>query len=263
MSTYDPRLTAAEAIETAIAELSNALADLDRMPVYDKSVIGFVAHAMDNYLSVSEATLDLIEGAVGTRKNSEIASWFDGLRHLGDLMQHTVGRLLSVTPPEEFPLKAERVDLSVLMGRACDYYRANARQRHLEIVCRTLGDVPPAWADRAAVAVVADNLLSNALRQSPPGGEIQVVVAAGPGGVVCSVRDRGPGLTFLEQAQLFEQAARPGPLPVDIEATLGHGLAISKGFVDRMGGRLWAESEPDRGSCFFFRLPYQPLETGV
>jgi signal transduction histidine kinase len=263
MSAHDPRAGVAESIETAIAELSNALADLDRMPVYDKSVIGFVAHAMDNYLSVSEATLDLIEGAVGTRKNSDVANWFEGLRHLGDLMQHTVGRLLSATPPEDFALKMERVDLGLLMARACDYYSASARQRHLEIVCQTLGDVPPAWADRAAVAVVADNLLSNALRQSPSPGEIHVVVAAGPGGVVCSVRDRGPGLTFLEQAQLFDGAARPGLVGVEVEAPLGHGLAISKGFVDRMGGRLWAESEPGRGSCFFFRLPYEASGTIV
>jgi signal transduction histidine kinase len=255
MTTRDPRLHVAESIENAVAELSNALAELDRIPVYDHSVIGLVAHAMNNYLSVSDATLGLIERAIPDPPR-EVATWFEGLRHLGTLVQHTVDRLLCATPPEEFPLKAEYVNVSRLMERACEYYRPRARDKQLEIVCRTVDEVPPAWADRVAVAIVADNLLANAVRFSCPGSQILVQVMPGPGGVVCCVRDHGRGLTFLEQARLFEHAAAPGPLPTDVDAATGHGLAIAKQLVDRMSGRLWAESEPGHGASFFFRLQY-------
>lgn len=255
MTNADPRLLVAESIENAVTELSNALSELDRIPVHDHSLIGFVAHAMNSYLSVSDATMGLIERAVPDPP-PDVATWFEGLRHLGALMQHTVDRLLRATPPETFPLKTERVNVSLLMERACEYYRPRAREKQLELICRTMGDVPPSWADRVAVAIVADNLLSNAVRFSDPGGEILVQVMAGPGGVVCSVHDHGPGLAFFDQVWLFEHAATPGPLPMDIDAATGHGLAIAKQLVDRMGGRLWAESEPGKGASFFFRLPY-------
>jgi signal transduction histidine kinase len=144
-------------------------------------------------------------------------------------------------------LKQEYVDMPVLMSRACDFHRKSADLKQLQIVCRSIGEVPTAWADRVAVAVVADNLLSNAVKFSQPGGEIVVQVMPGPGGIVCSVLDNGPGLTSLEQAQLFDRGGRKSGK---------FGLAIAKEFVVRMGGRLWSDSEPGRGACFSFRLPY-------
>jgi len=256
MTGRDPRLLVADLIENAAMELYNALAELDRVPVYDNSVIGLVAHAMNNYLSVSAAAYDLIERAIPDPPR-DVATWLEGLRHLGTLMRHTVDRLVRDSPPDKFPLKPEEVDVTILMERACEYYRPRAREKHLEIVCRTVGEVPPAWVDRVAVAIVADNLLANAVRFSDPGGEIVIQVMAGPGGVVCSVRDHGPGLTFFDQAKLFEYAATPGALPINIDAATGHGLAIAKHLIDRMDGKLWAESEPGKGASFFFRLPYR------
>jgi signal transduction histidine kinase len=109
-----------------------------------------------------------------------------------------------------------------------------------------------------ATAVVADILLSNAVLSSKPDGEIRVQVTAGPGGVVCSLRDDGPGLSASEMARLLEYSTHSGSLPIDIEGPTVHGLSIAKRLVERMGGRLWAESEPGRGTTMSFRLPYQP-----
>ena len=265
MTTRDARLLVSDSIGNAMAELSHALAELERMPD-DETLVGFVAHAMDNYLTVSDAALALMERALGGHTNPEVAVWLDGLRHLGTLMRHTVERLLRSSEPDSAPLKPGYVNLPLLMQRACDYHRSAAAKKELGLVCRALGDVPPVWADRVAVAIVATNLLSNAVKFSQPHGDIVVQVMAGPGGVVCSVRDHGPGLTFMEHARLFEQAETPVAAPADGDPSLGHGLAIAKDLVDRMGGRLWAENQPGHGACFFFRLPYQPgpvLVTGA
>ena len=254
----DARINVAESIEHAIANLSDALIELDRIPRYDKSLIGRVAHSMNNFLSVNEATLELISQLVRDHPNRELKTWLDGLNHLGKLMHHTVERLVRVSSPAEFPLKPDYINLAVLMERACDYYRGPAEQKQLRMVCRSVGDVPLAWADRVAVAVVADNLLSNAVKFSNPHGEIFVQIMAGPGGVVCGVRDHGSGLTPIEQAHLFERGATPRPVPTAGEASHGFGLLIAKDLIDRMGGRLWCESEPGQGACFSFRLPYHP-----
>ena len=263
MTSDDPRREVAQSIENAISELAHALGELDRMPSSDRSTIGFVAHAMNNYLSVNDAVLGLLSRTLREYADADVQAWLDGLRHLGTLMQHTAGRLLRTTSPSEFPLKMEYVPLPMLMDRACDYYRPAAQRKHLEITCRFIGDVPPAWADRVAVAVVADNLLSNAVKYSAPNGAIVVQVMPGPGGVVCSVRDHGPGIAPTDQARLFQRGVTLNAVPTGGEPSSGFGLTIAKEFVERMGGKLWVDSEPGRGACFSFRLLYHPADANA
>jgi signal transduction histidine kinase len=257
MAPPDIRSQVAESIENAVAHLADALAELDRLPASDRSAIGLAARAIDSYASVSEATLALLKDALRDHPNPEVAKWLEGLGHLGRIMHHTGGRLLLATTSPEFPLKPDYIDPSLLMERACSFHqsRSAAMGKPLQITCRPVGEVPLVWADRVAVAVVADSLLSNAVKFSDPGGEIVVQTVPGPGGVVCSVRDHGPGFDSLEQGRVLDRAEfNSGPA----DRSTGFGLAIAKEFVDRMGGKLWAESEPGHGACFLFRLPYHP-----
>jgi signal transduction histidine kinase len=251
MTELDPRAQATDSIETAIANLAEALYQIDRIPAHDRTTIGFVAHTMNTYLSVAEATLALLSDALRDNPHPEVAKWIDGLRHVGGLMHHATAHLIRTSAPSDFPLKFDDVDLPLLVRRACEYHQRAADQKQLQIVCRPIGDVPSAWADRVAVAVVVDNLLSNAVTCSNPGGEVLVQILPGPGGVVCSVRDQGPGLTPHEQARLLQPSVPGGEKP-----SSGLDIAIAREFIERMDGRLWVESELGRGACFSFRLPY-------
>lgn len=256
--TSDPRTMAVVAIETAVAHLADALEELDRIPSGDKATTGFVAHALNNYLAVADATLDLLTHALRDHPDPEVATWLAGLRQLGSLMHHTMGRLVHASTPAAFPLRLEQIDLPKLMTRACQYYATAAERKRLEIICRPVGDIPLAWGDRVAVAVVADNLLSNAVKYSRPDGIILVQILTGPGGVVCGIRDNGPGLDPTQQTRLFQQGVRIGPSPSGGEPSSGYGLSIAKELIDRMGGQLWFESAVGQGACFSFRIPYPP-----
>ncbi len=255
MTTADSRAQAVRAIENAMAHLDEALFQLDRLPAYDPSAIGYVAHATTSYLAVNEATLDLLAEALRDHPNPEVRKWMDGLRHLAIMIHHSVGRLVHVSP-SELPLKLEHVNLPVLMHRACDYYQSTAERKRLTVNCQSIGEAPPAWADRVAVAVVADNLLANAVKFSDPGGTILVQITPGPGGVVCSVRDHGPGISPSDHVRLVERGVTMGSPTAPGEPSTGFGLAIAKEFIERMGGKLWSESDPKHGTCFSFRLPY-------
>ena len=258
MAIVDSREDVAQAIQSAKADLDQALLELDRIPAFDPAAISFVAHAMTNYMNVTDAILDLLMGTLEGHPDPEVPGWLEGLRHVSTLSHQTVARLLRVYRPAEIPLRFEYMNLDVLMGRACDFHRARAAQKQVEIVFQPVGQVPRVWADRVAVAIVADNLLSNAVTFSNPGGRIVVQRLPVPGGAVCTVCDNGPGLTPLMQARLFERGDVPGSPPPVEEHPTGYGLMVAKAFIDRMGGRLWSESEPGKGACFSFRLPYQP-----
>jgi signal transduction histidine kinase len=258
MTLSDPRITATESIEGAIAYLAEALVELDRIPGHDRATSGYVVHAMNNCLSVTDATLSLMRQSPSTHHDPQMIAWVEGLRHVTNLMHITIGRLARGAPPQEFTLKFDYVNLPRLMERACDYHRRNASGKSLSITCRTIGAVPNVWADAVAVAIIADNLLSNAVQHSHPGDEVLVQISPAPGGVVCSVRDYGPVLDEAEQARRFERGAAPEPETVDEDRLSGFGLTIAKHFIERMNGRLWSEANLERGACFSFRLPYHP-----
>jgi signal transduction histidine kinase len=266
MMPIDLRTRVADSIEHAIADLADALDELDRIPAtHDGATVGAVAHAMDNYLSVTDATLGLLGHALRDHPSGEVATWLEGLRRLGNMMHHTVERLVRSSATGEFQLVPEYIDVPVLMQRACEYYRPSAQRKQLAIVCRSVGDVPLAWADRVGVAVVADNLLSNAVKFSNDGpGLIVVQVTPGPGGVVCGVRDYGAGVDPIIEAQFFPRGAMASSAQVSNgQRSWGFGLAIARALVDRMGGKLWLDNDPGGGACFSFRLPYRPDGSGA
>lgn len=250
------------AIESAKLDLDRALVELDRIPALDPGAVAFVAHAMSNYMHVNEAVLDMLTQALANHPDPEVVGWLEALHQVSDMAHQTVGRLLRVYEPGQMPLKFEYVRLERLIERACAYHLRSAATKKVEIACRYPDDLPEVWGDRVAIAVVADNLLSNAVNFSTPGDRIDVTLEAGAGGVVCSVRDYGPGLTPLMQVRAFERGDVPGYPPPASEHPSGYGLLVSKAFIDRLNGRLWSETEPGKGAVFAFRIPYQPAPAG-
>jgi signal transduction histidine kinase len=224
--------------------------------------VGLVVHSLSNYITVIDATIELLQLTVRNHEDPHVPIWLAGIAHTTDLMQHSVSRLVSLSAPREFPLKFDHVNLPVLLQRACDYYRRRAGA-HLRITFDSIGRIPLVWADRVALAVVADNLLSNAVNASRPEGTIRIEVRAEPGHVISKVTDSGPGLT-LEQQQLILQMPPPGAQFGDQPHT-GYGLAIANEYIQRLDGELWCENEPGQGTSLLFRLPAMGLitENGV
>src|SRR5262245_18814591 len=115
MTISPSRANAIESITEAIAYLGDALDELEHLPAHDPSTVALAAHAMNSYVSVTEATLGLLDESLRDNPDREVATWLAGLRHLGGLMQHTLGRLLHSSRPADFPLNPEQVDLLRLM----------------------------------------------------------------------------------------------------------------------------------------------------
>jgi signal transduction histidine kinase len=255
----DAKERAASAIEQAKAELDKALADIDMIQTVNPALVGLIAHALSNYITVTAATVEMLQLTLRGHQDPDVPIWLEGIGHATDLMQHSVGRLVRLATPRDFPLKLDYVNVALLMERACEYFRRRAGAERLQFTCRSVGPVPLAWGDRVALAVVADNLMSRAVRVSRPHGSVRVQVVAEPGHVVCSVADAGPPLTEDEQAALRQPIlataadAAEGDGNGDAQATLG--LAIAHEFVRRMDGDLWGESNGKTGAIISFRLP--------
>ncbi len=158
------------------------------------------------------------------------------------------------------PLELDRrpTDLLALVGAAVAQYEGPAASR---IVVEAAE--PALWVpvDAARLGRVVDNLLSNALKFSPGGGQVRVRVGREPGTdgpvVVIAVTDRGVGVPAADLPHIFERFQRAGNVAGRIEGT-GIGLASARHIVEQHGGSIAVESVEGAGSTFTVRLPLAP-----
>lgn len=109
--------------------------------------------------------------------------------------------------------------------------------------------------DRIRVSQVISNLLSNALKYSPDGGEILIETSKNNGNITFSITDQGIGINKDEQQKIFQRFYRSVNLKQYTYGGIGLGLFISGEIIKLMGGKLWCESEEGKGSIFHFTLP--------
>jgi signal transduction histidine kinase len=112
-------------------------------------------------------------------------------------------------------------------------------------------------ADRDKVVQILTNLISNAIKYSPQGGEVVVSGAAEGEEVVVQVSDQGVGMTPEDVSRLFQRYQRVDRDAIKGIRGTGLGLYLVRGLVEAHGGRVWAESTPGKGSTFHFSLPRQ------
>jgi PAS domain S-box-containing protein len=157
-------------------------------------------------------------------------------------------------------LDAGRLDLDVepfdpaeLVERVVEATRAYAPPS-VTLEATVEDDLPRVSADHDKARQVLVNLVENAIKYSPEGGQVEVEVVEHEGAVRFCVRDEGLGIAPEDQDRIFEKFYRADPQMIRGVGGTGLGLYICKELVDRMGGKIWVEPNGDRGSTFFFEL---------
>ena len=112
--------------------------------------------------------------------------------------------------------------------------------------------------DERKVKQILVNVLSNAVKFTPEGGQIRVKAALGDGSVILSVADTGIGIAPEDQEAIFEEFRQVGTTYAQKREGTGLGLTLTRKFVEMHGGRIWVESELTKGSTFTFTLPIKP-----
>ena len=124
-------------------------------------------------------------------------------------------------------------------------------------------DVPAAAADEAQLRQILDNLLDNAIKYSPDGGEVRLTVEGSQECVRFAVADTGLGIPAAEHARIFEKFYRLDPDMTGGIGGTGLGLYIARELVRRVGGRIWVEPNNGRGSVFYVEVPAAPASENL
>ena len=159
-------------------------------------------------------------------------------------------------------LDAGRLDVRIEScdARALTESVAEAARTHLPDGIRVALDpmhdgVPPVAADEAQLRQVLDNLLENAIKYSPAGGDVRLGVEAAESTVRFSVADAGLGIPASERDRIFEKFYRLDPDMTGGIGGTGLGLYIARELVRRVGGRIWVEPNDGEGSIFYVEIP--------
>lgn len=242
-------------IITAENELKKVLEEIERLPIFDISNISLSAHALRNYLTVINFTVEMLTIQLKECQSRELTVWLDNLQHTSNLMRETVNRLTRASISEGMKFHRDKIDISLGVRNATNYYQKIASQKKIEIICECNIKLSYVLTDRVAITVVLDNILSNAIKYSDYGKKIWLNVIEEDSFFIFSIKDEGPGISADEQAKLFQKGVPLSHTPTGGESSTGYGLAIAKELVNKLGGEIWCESEPDKGACFFFSLP--------
>jgi signal transduction histidine kinase len=236
------------AIVDARAHLTQALEHLAQLPAFDPRTAHVAAHALNNYLTVTSATLEFLRLALQNHPDLQIARHLQNLEHATDLMERTVAQPMGISTGGPPTFMRQQVDLPRLIERACRYYQRLADQKQIRLTCEAAITPCTVWTDPVALAAILDNLLSNAVKYSAPGRRIWVQAERVPDRVICRVRDEGPGLSREDQARLFQPGVRLSAVPTGGEPSTGYGLAVAKELASQLGGDIWCESQLGQGA---------------
>lgn len=221
--------------------------------------LGIAVHDLRTPLNGITGLLDLMlrEMESGSFSMNE---WVGDMKRLLDSAEHMaslINELLDISAIEsgKVDLRLDRQDMGEILEESWRFHRRLAHRKNIRLTMSKPADLPPVRVDRLRLMDVVNNLLSNALKYTFPGGEVRIWCEIDGDEVVTRVQDTGQGLDGDDLSRIFNSFTRLSARLTAGEPSTGLGLAIVRKIVELHGGRVWVESEKGTGSTFSFSLP--------
>ena len=238
-------------LEAANTRLNGANAELTHQHEEKSELMRVAAHDLRNPITAILLSADLLR--LSGRPRSE----WEKIQAGAAQMKKLVEDMLEVHALEEGRrvFKRENVDLAWTLQAAATAHEGVAQSKDLTFDTAGVQPVPAVIVDGSAVRQVFDNLISNALKFSPPGRRVILVARPWNEFVRIEVRDEGPGVPAAERERIFTKYARGTAQPTGGEKSTGLGLAIVRDLTSAMNGRVWCEDAPGVGAIFVVVFP--------
>lgn len=260
-------ITKRKEAEEAVAALNTKLAaankelelrnrEVERANRMKSEFLASMSHELRTPLNAIIGFSDLLAeqtaGALSSKQQRFVGHIQQGARHLLALINDILD--LSKVEAGRLELSRENVPVTTVLADVLTGIRAAAAAKSIA-VHSSMGPDVTVFADRIRFKQILFNLLSNAVKFTPDGGKIWVEATERRGRLTVSVSDTGLGIPIEEQEAIFDAFHQAGATTKGIKEGTGLGLAISKRLVEEHGGRIWVESEPNKGARLSFTMP--------
>ncbi|MCC7353758.1 MAG: GAF domain-containing sensor histidine kinase [Anaerolineae bacterium] len=246
---------AAIAIENArlVADLQQAYAQLSQLDRRKSEFIAIASHELRTPLTIILAYASFLQEQTKDSTQENVKIVVESATRLQALIDNLTNLRYLETGQE--PARLNPCDIKKLLTSVIPEFDALAASKGLGLQLRLPKDSPMVRCDAQKVQVVISNLVSNAIKFTPAGGQVMVTAARRGSDIHISVQDTGIGIPKEEHERIFQPFHQVEPVLTRNHSGMGLGLTIARGLVEQHGGRLWAESEPGKGSTFTFTLP--------
>lgn len=239
----------------AFNRMSSELESIERKR---RDLMRDIAHEIRTPLTILSGNLEALSAGIVKFDNDTLKAMSEEVARLTGLVEN-LRELDQASSGHNF--NPRPVDPNSLIQKAASSIQGIAGKRQIRIEVSPEKGLPEVNADPDRVQQVFSNLLSNAIRYTPPGGWIKLSARKDPGReqVIFTVRDSGPGISGDDMTRIFERFFRSDPSRARMTGGWGLGLAIAKGLVEASGGTIWVEKDEEGGAKFSFTLPiYKP-----
>jgi len=237
------------------ASFNEMATDIERLFDARRQLVAWASHDLRTPLASLEAMVEALEDGLATPRE-----YLPEIREQLRILTLLVEDLFDLARIDAGVLTFELRDSSLrdLVSRCVLALRADAQARNVRLEARLNGADPRVRVAPEKIERVLLNLLSNAVRHTPSGGAVSVVVEPNSDRVVVAVEDTGNGLTEVAAHRMFDLFWREDASRTRSTGGAGLGLAIAQGLVRAHGGTIWAENRDAGGARVAFTLPLAP-----
>jgi PAS domain S-box-containing protein len=237
-------------------ELTEANVRLEELSLHKSQFLANMSHELrtplNSIIGYTKLMLDGLEGKINEEQKQDLQTVYKNSQHLLNLINDLLD--LSRIEAGKVKVEYEAFTIAELLDEALPSIKWLAQDKGLTLDYKVDPAINHIYADKAKTKQTLINILANAVKFTEKGG-IKLNIAESDGEIVFSVSDTGMGIKKEDLAVIFDSFTQVGPAQIAGFEGTGLGLAISKQFVEMQGGRIWAESQPGKGSTFYFTLP--------
>ncbi|AHM61548.1 ATP-binding region ATPase domain-containing protein [Flammeovirgaceae bacterium 311] len=215
-------------------------------------LVNIVAHDLRSPLNQIRGMLNLIKLA-SEKLTADQQQFLDLSLKSSDRLSDMIARILDTNAmdSQEIALHLEVVDMEILLEEVVTNFRIQAANKNIALQVVLPEQPIEIEIDRNYTIQILENLISNALKFSPPGSQVQVILYEDGDIARIEIKDQGPGISKRDQKRLFSKFQTLTARPTGGEDSTGLGLSIAKRYVEAMGGQIGCDSEVGEGSVFF------------
>jgi signal transduction histidine kinase len=250
-------------LATARSEAEVQRDRLTRANELQSDLFHLVTHELKNPLTAVLVYTQLAERALREAATDRLPTHVGGIERAAKGMQRLIDNLLQLSRLEESGgdvVAPEAVDLEALSMQVVGDLQALADQRHLTLQLDLPPALPSLWTSPLLLSEALSNLVSNAIKYTPEGGEVRVWAQhrEPQQDIVVGVSDTGIGLSSEDLERVFTRFFRSADPRARLERGSGLGLALTRAIISRIGGRIEVDSKLNSGTTFRIALPHKP-----
>ncbi len=231
--------------------------ELEELEQLKTDLTNMIVHDMKSPLTAIMGYLKLLDRGIDRQTPEQNRMMVDQSYQASERLLDMIMNLLDISRIEEgqLTLKKEPIDMAALADIVVRPLTPAVQETDKSLTVELPDGLPPFEADQDMLRRILTNLLTNAIKHTDRGGKIALRAESHPGEIWISIQDNGEGIPAEAIPQLFRKFSQVKDKKLGQRTDTGLGLAFCKLAVEAHGGRIWVESQINRGSTFTFSLP--------